>query len=103
MVLRSTPVTRAISRWVLPACSSVAIVMRIFGFKTFNSAPLLEKRAQRNVPPPSTSAPTGVRSQHQGWGIFTRPQVEEFGWPPGTLSLRASIFYSAESARVSEL
>jgi hypothetical protein len=87
----------------LPACSSVAIVMRIFGFKTFNSAPLLEKRAQRNVPPPSTSAPTGVRSQHQGWGIFTRPQVEEFGWPPGTLSLRASIFYSAESARVSEL
>jgi hypothetical protein len=40
--------------------------MRIFGFKTFNSAPLLEKRAQRNVPPPSTSAPTGASSQHQG-------------------------------------
>ena len=89
MVLRSTPVTRAISRWPLPACSSVAIVIRTCDFKTFNSfAPFCTKRAQRNVPPPATSAPTGVRSQHQGWGIFTRPQVEEVGWPPGEHDIR---------------
>ena len=68
--MRSTPVTREISCWPFPAFSRVAIVMRICGFKTFNSAPLLEKRAQRNVPPSSTSTPTGVRSQHHGMEEF---------------------------------
>src|SRR5436190_14612499 len=35
MVLRSTPVSRAISRWLVPVASSVATVVRLFGFKTF--------------------------------------------------------------------
>ena len=41
MVLRSTPVSRAISRWLVPVASSVATVVRLFGFKTFTlHAPL---------------------------------------------------------------
>jgi hypothetical protein len=41
MVLRSTPVSRTISRWLVPVASSVATVVRLFGFKTFTlHAPL---------------------------------------------------------------
>jgi hypothetical protein len=38
MVLRSTPVTRPISRWLAPPCSRVRIVTRKCDFKTFNSS-----------------------------------------------------------------
>ena len=38
MVLRSTPVRRAISRWLAPFPSSVSIVIRKCDFKTFNSS-----------------------------------------------------------------
>jgi hypothetical protein len=58
---------RDISRCALPACSSVCIEIRKFGFKTFNSCPFFfEKGAQGNVPPllPS-STPTGVDLLHQ--------------------------------------
>lgn len=44
------PVTRAISRWLVPASISVIIVVCKYGFKTFNPAPLV--RADKvNVPP----------------------------------------------------
>jgi len=38
MVLRSMPVARAISLWLLPSASSVWMVVCLFGFKTFNSS-----------------------------------------------------------------
>ena len=76
IVLRSTPSTRSISRWDLPASSRVWTEIRKFGFKTFTPRPFFRrKRAQRNVPPPlSSSAPTGVDLRHQ---------VEEFDPPTG--------------------
>jgi hypothetical protein len=40
MVLRSIPVTRSIWRWLLPASSSVAMVVCRCGFKTFNPVSL---------------------------------------------------------------
>ena len=49
MVLRSTPVTRSISRWLAPFCSSVCRVIRKCDFKTFNSSRSF-KMEQRNVP-----------------------------------------------------
>jgi hypothetical protein len=52
MVLRSTPVSRAISRWLVPVASSVATVVRLFGFKTFTlHAPLRWSKRQGYVLP----------------------------------------------------
>jgi hypothetical protein len=44
IVLRSTPITRSISRWALPASSNVWIAIRKFGFKTFTPGPLFAKK-----------------------------------------------------------
>jgi hypothetical protein len=47
MVLPSTPVSRAISRLLVPAASSVATVFLLFGFKTFTlHAPLRCRRGK---------------------------------------------------------
>ncbi len=52
MVLRSTPVNRAISPWLVPVASSVATVVRLFGFKTFTlHAPLRWSKEQGYVLP----------------------------------------------------
>ena len=44
IVLRSTPSTRAISRWDLPPSSKVWIEIRKFGFKTFTPGPLFSQK-----------------------------------------------------------
>ena len=44
IVLRSTPSTRAISRWDLPASSKVWTEIRKFGFKTFTPGPFSRKK-----------------------------------------------------------
>src|SRR5690606_20873456 len=50
IVLRSTPVRRAISCWLAPAASSVSIVIRKCDFKTFNSCAPQAKGKQRKRP-----------------------------------------------------
>jgi hypothetical protein len=60
MVLRSTPVNRSISRWLVPFRSSVWIVTRRCGFKTFNLGALEEKGRSVNPAATRPSAPTGA-------------------------------------------
>jgi hypothetical protein len=75
MVLRSTPVRRAISCWLAPCASSVAMVVCKCDFKTFNSSLPEQKGSSVNVPqqPPAHTD----RSAHR-WGIFKWPQVGDF-------------------------
>lgn len=74
MVLQSTPVSRAISRWLVPVASSVATVVRLFGFKTFTlHAPLRWSKGQGCVLPAGLLSvgqmPYGSARQLRGGGF----------------------------------
>lgn len=74
MVLRSTPVSRAISRWLVPVASSVATVVRLFGFKTFTlHDPLRWSKGQGYVLPAGLLSvgqmPYGSARQLSGGGF----------------------------------
>jgi hypothetical protein len=70
MVLRSTPVRRAISCWLVPRSSSVAIVIRKCDFKTFNSSAPPTKGKQRKRPAAARPAPLRRRRLTSGVGEF---------------------------------
>lgn len=76
-VLRSTPVSRAISRWLVPVASSVATVVRLFGFKTFTlRAPFDGRRGrvtscQRDCSPWASRLKAALGGQEVG--DFARP------------------------------
>lgn len=65
----------------VPLLSSVSIVMRRCNFKTFTPSSPEMVREER------TSRPQAPRFRRlfgcSRWGSLTRPQVGEFGWPPG--------------------
>src|SRR5947209_13910062 len=103
MVLRSIPVTRSISRWLVPFLSSVCRVIRKCNFKTFNSGRSLEMEQRKR---PVASPPAHPRRRHQlqfRWGILGWPRVGDFGWPPGVSWLGSQADRKELAKRVSPI
>ena len=71
----SPPVTRSISRWLAPFCSSVCRVIRKCDFKTFNSSPLPSKW--------SSVTSRRIADSVLAPAASTTIQVEEFDPAPG--------------------
>ena len=71
IVLRSTPVRRAISCWLAPRSSSVAIVTRKCGFKTFNPSLPRQKGNSVNVPPQAPRRRRRLSSQVEEFQVAT--------------------------------
>src|SRR6185437_7945026 len=69
IVLRSTPVMRSISRWLVSLDSSVRTVICRCDFKTFNPVLPVEKGKQRNVPPQTRPRRRPAPDQFRGGGI----------------------------------
>src|SRR6202522_4695879 len=76
IVLRSTPRTRSISRWDLPASSRVWTEIRKFGFKTFTPGPF---SAEKGHSVTSRRRSLARRRPASIYGI----RVEEFDPPTG--------------------
>jgi hypothetical protein len=79
MVLRSTPVSRAIARWLVPVASNVATVVRLFGFKTFTfHAPLRWSKGKGYV------LPAGLLSEDRlPTAALNGQEVGDFARPTG--------------------
>src|SRR6185312_12195299 len=69
IVLRSTPVMRSISRWLVPLDSNVRTVICTCDFKTFNPVLPVEKREQRNVLPQTCPWRRPAPDQFRGGGF----------------------------------